>query len=396
MTRHVLTINAGSSSIKFSLVEASDALATLATGEIAGVGGHPRLTMRRTDNLQSGRIERDEPGVRDNEGALAVALDLIRSQFPAADIAAIGHRIVHGGMKYDAPALIDDAVLAELEALDPWAPLHQPHNIAGVRAAQAQFPRAAQVACFDTAFHRGQTFVCDAYGLPRSFYDEGVRRYGFHGLSYDFVSARLAEIAPDVAKGRVVIAHLGNGASMCALNAGRSVASTMGFSTLDGLPMGTRAGQIDPGILLYLLQSRGYDANALSDLLYKRSGLVGLSGISNDLREVEAAGTAPAKEAIDYFVHRIRYELGGLAATLGGLDALVFCGGIGENSASIRAAVLQGMDWLGLTCDPARNLAHETFISPSGSRTSALVIPTNEELRIAQLTAALGLGWRAA
>jgi acetate kinase len=250
-----------------------------------------------------------------HDPAAALAAALATTAAPVADVAAVGHRIVHGGLAFAKPALIDDAVYAALDALAPLAPLHQPHNLAGVRAGRAMFPAAAQVACFDTAFHRGHAFAEDAYALPRALYDDGVRRYGFHGLSHEYVSGRVREIAPDIAGGRVVIAHVGNGASMCGLREGRSVTSTMGFSTLDGLPMGTRTGQIDPGVLLYLLTAKGYDAARLTDLLYHRSGLLGLSGVSYDWREIETAGTSAAEDAVAYFVHRMVYELGGLAAT---------------------------------------------------------------------------------
>lgn len=393
MSSDVLTLNAGSSSIKFSLVEAGDsALVTRAVGEIEGLGGKPRLLIRRATETKPSASELAPSDARDHEAALTTILRVLRRDFPEARAVAIGHRVVHGGPNFDRPVLIDDEVLAALVALEPWAPLHQPHNVAGVRAARAAFPEAPQVACFDTAFHHGHDFTCDAYGLPRALYDAGVRRYGFHGLSYEYVSRRLREIAPDAAAGRVVIAHLGNGASMCGLRGGKSVASTMGFSTLDGLPMGTRPGQLDPGVLLYLMRSRGLDAEALTELLYKQSGLKGLSELSNDMRELEASRSGPAREAIAYFVHRIRYELGGLAATLGGLDAFVFTGGIGENSATIRRAVIEGMTWLGIESDEARNLAGATEISAPGSPVRVFVVPTNEELRIAEHAAALALG----
>jgi acetate kinase len=302
-------------------------------------------------------------------------------------VGAVGHRIVHGGPRLAAPIRIDEAIYAELAALAPLAPLHQPHNLAGVRAARTLFPDAIQVGCFDTAFHRGHVFVNDAYALPRALFDEGVRRYGFHGISYEYVSARLSEIAPDVARGRVLIAHLGNGASMCALHEGRSVATTMGFSTIDGLPMGTRPGQLDPGVALYLMSEKGYDLPRLEDLFYHRSGLFGLSGVSNDWREIEAAGTPAAEDAMAYFAHRIRYEVGGLTATLGGLDALVFTGGIGEHAATLRARVIEGLGWLGITLDAAANRAHATVISGPQSRVRAYVVPTDEERRIAEQTA---------
>ena len=285
MTRHVLTLNAGSSSIKFSLfaVEGSE-LHLAGAGEVEGLGGQPRLRRKGAPDRNLARSE-----ARDHETALGTILTELRLVFPGAEVGAVGHRVVHGGPDFDRPVLVDDAVLARLVALEPWAPLHQPHNVAGLRAARAAFPDAPQIACFDTAFHHGHDFVNDAYGLPRALYEAGVRRYGFHGLSYEYVARRFAEVAPERAAGRVVVAHLGNGASACAMRAGRSVASTMGFSTLDGLAMGTRPGQLDPGVLIYLLQARGFTAAGLVDLLYKQSGLKGLSGVSNDMRELEAS-----------------------------------------------------------------------------------------------------------
>ena len=378
MTDFLLTLNAGSSSLKFALFDAAS-LDLAGKGEVENLGGAARLRYRPAQGEPIARAL----AAHDHESALDAALG---EATPGLSVTAVGHRIVHGGPDYAAPARIDEAVYAALAKLEPLAPLHQPHNLAGVRAARARFPQAPQIACFDTAFHRGHAFVDDAYALPRSFYDEGLRRYGFHGLSYDYVSRRLAEIAPDTAKGRVVIAHLGNGASMCALLDGRSVASTMGFSTLDGLPMGTRPGQIDPGALLYLMTAKGFDAAKLTDLLYKRCGLSGLSGVSNDFREVEAAATPQARDAIAYFVHRIRYELGGLAATLGGLDALVFTGGIGEHSATLRASVAAGMGWLGIALDEQENARAATLVSAAASRVRVYVIPTDEERRIAELT----------
>ncbi|MEO1000102.1 MAG: acetate/propionate family kinase, partial [Pseudomonadota bacterium] len=290
------------------------------------------------------------------------------------------------------PVVLDDAVIAELSRFSPFAPLHQPHNLAGVAAARAAFPGTLQVACFDTAFHRGHPWVNDVFALPRDFYDRGVRRYGFHGLSYEFIANRLAHLAPTLHAGRVVVAHLGNGASMCAMQGGRSVGSTMGFSALDGLPMGTRCGQLDPGVILYLLSQEGMTPDEIADLLYTRSGLLGLSGLSNDMRRLEAAGTREAGEAIDYFVFRIRRELGALAAVLGGLDALVFTGGIGEHSAMVRERVCEGMGWFGIELDRAANAAAETVISTALGRVRVMVVPTDEEFVIARAAEALLAG----
>jgi acetate kinase len=287
---------------------------------------------------------------------------------------------------------LDEEVTGELERFSPFAPLHQPHNLAGVRAARDAFPEALQVACFDTAFHRNHPWVNDTFALPREYYEKGIRRYGFHGLSYEFIAGELARSAPHLHSGRVVVAHLGNGASMCALMGGRSVGSTMGLSALDGLPMGTRCGQIDPGVLLYLMDEEGMGADEISDLLYRRSGLLGLSGLSNDMRRLEAADAPEAAQAIDYFVFRIRRELGALSAVLGGLDALVFTGGIGENSALVRERVCTGQDWLGIELDRARNADGARVISADLSRARVLVIPTNEELVIARASARMLAG----
>jgi len=384
MTDYLLTLNAGSTSIKFALFSATS-LELHGRGGVENLGGEAKLRYRPVGGEALSRALSADEG-RDHRSALDVALTTLRKATPDLAVAAVGHRIVHGGVHFSAPALIDDKVFAELDHLSPLAPLHQPHNLAGVSAARVLFPHAPQIACFDTAFHRGHDFVNDAYALPRSFYEQGLRRYGFHGLSYEYVSARLREIAPDVAGGRVIIAHLGGGASMCAVRNGRSVATTMGFSTIDGLPMGTRPGQLDPGALLYLMAAEGYGAASLTDLLYKKSGLSGLSGVSSDWREIEAAGTPDARDAIAYFVHRIAYEVGGLASTLLGLDALVFTGGIGENSASLRAAVASRLGWLGLALDEAANAKPATLISTAASRVRVYAIPTDEERRIAELT----------
>jgi acetate kinase len=284
--------------------------------------------------------------------------------------------------------VVDEGILETLRTLVPLAPLHQPHNISGIRAAMQAFPGAVQVACFDTAFHRSHPFVADAFALPRHLYEEGIRRYGFHGLSYEFIARRLRTVAPTLSTGRVIVAHLGNGASMCAMRDGRSFASTMGFTALDGLPMGTRCGQLDPGVVLYLMSEKGMDAQAISDLLYKESGLKGLSGLSHDMRILEGSDSPAAQEAIAYFVARIRREIGGLAAAIGGLDALVFTGGIGENSTRIREEVLTGMGWLGIVPDPAANSAGHQVISTADSGVAIFVLKTDEERMIAEHTAA--------
>ncbi len=304
--------------------------------------------------------------------------------FPNVEVAVAGHRVVHGGVHFDQPVVVTARVLKELWALVPLAPLHQPHSIAGIVAAREAWPDVPQVACFDTAFHRGHPFVHDAFALPLELYREGVRRYGFHGLSYEYVSGRLRAIAPLQAAGRVIVAHLGNGASMCAIRNGTSLASTMSFTALDGLPMGTRCGQLDPGVILYLLQEKKLSPAALAELLYTESGLKGLSGISHDIRELESSDRPAARRAIEYFVSRIRYELGGLAAALEGLDAMVFCGGIGENSWRVREQVLEGMRWIGIDLDREANRAGAEVISSERSRVRLFVIRTDEETMIAR------------
>ena len=386
MSQQILTINAGSSSLKFALFDA-DAKDCAAIGMIDGLGTDPNFVMKDGigSKLLSDALEGDH-FVADHAGALRTVLAAVAEHFPDDRIVAVGHRVVHGGLAHSAPVVVDDGILRQLSDLVPLAPLHQPHNLSGIEAAKTAFPGVPQVACFDTAFHRTHPFVNDAFALPRALYDEGVRRYGFHGLSYEYVTGKLAEIAPDHIGDRIVICHLGSGASMCAIRNGRSVASTMGFSALDGLPMGTRPGQIDPGVLLYLMDHKGMDAQAISNLLYKESGLKGLSGVSNDMRDLEASDDPQAKQAIDYFVSSIRREIGAMAAVLGGLDAIVFCGGIGENSRTIRQSVLTDMEWLGIEIDREANREGAEVISSRESLVSAFVIRTNEELMIARHT----------
>lgn len=379
-----LVLNAGSSSLKFALYDIGGAEEPreLAAGLVEAIGACPRLKARfGTDDTA-----RDLPptAAADHAAALATTLALLRERFPRAQMAAVGHRVVHGGPSLAEPQRVTGEVLEVLRALSPFAPIHQPYNIAGIEAAMAAFPGAVQVACFDTAFHRNHPKVNDTFALPREYYDKGVRRYGFHGLSYDYVAGELRRMAPLLHDGRVVVAHLGNGASMCGMIAGRSVASTMGFTALDGLPMGTRVGQIDPGVIFYMVQQEGRTIDEVRDIFYSRSGLLGLSGLSNDMRVLEAAGTPEAQEAIDYFVFRCRRELGGLAAALGGLDALVFCGGIGENSRLIRERICENLDWIGIEIDRGRNAANARVLSTELSRTRVLVVPTNEEIVIAR------------
>jgi acetate kinase len=386
----ILVVNAGSSSVKFQLykADASNRIERLVKGSIDGVGTRPRLRGEGADGkcLIDRSFEAKE--IADIPAAMqAAALWLREAQ--KLEPSAVGHRVVHGGPNYDRPMLIDYTVLAELERYVPLAPLHQPNNLAPIRAIRARFPGLPQVACFDTAFHRGHGPVVDHFAIPERFYAEGVRRYGFHGLSYEFIAERLQTIAPDIGRGRVVVAHLGSGASMCALLGGRSIESTMGFTALDGLPMGTRPGQIDPGVLLYLIQQKGMDVAAVEDLLYRDSGLKGISGVSNDMRELLASTSQGASLAIDYFVYRVSLHAGMLAAALGGLDAFVFTAGVGEKSAVIRTRIAEKLGWLGADLDHAANDAASTIISTPRSRLALCVVPTDEELMIARHTLAV-------
>ena len=384
MTEAFLTVNAGSSSLKAALFSATSDL-PLASAVADRIGPDGVLTLKTADG-------RKTPGAGDlssHEAAMGTLLDTIRQTWPDLRLRGVGHRVVHGGSRYDAPVIANAQVIEELEALAPFAPLHQPHNLAGLRAAMRAFPGVPQVLCFDTAFHRRHPWVNDAFALPRFLYDQGVRRYGFHGLSYDYVSGELARIAPQLAEGRVVVAHLGNGASMCAIHAGRAVASTMGFSALDGLPMGSRCGQLDPGVVLYLMEQKGMKAEEITTLLYKESGLLGLSGVSNDMRTLEQSTRPEAAQAIDYFVFHGQRAVGAMAAALGGIDALVFCGGIGENSSLIRARICERLGWMGMEIDHARNACNAAVVSSDLSRTTVMVLPTNEELVIARAARSL-------
>ena len=387
--QHILTLNAGSSSIKFSLFEDGGKLVECVRGQIEGLGtASPHLKAEQNGGkLADEHI--DAARASDHDAALDVVIELLEKAVGQMAIEAVGHRVVHGGVDFSESVVLDAQRIETLTRLNPLAPLHQPHSLAGVSAAQRAFPNALQVACFDTAFHRSHPWVNDTYALPRELYDEGIRRYGFHGLSYEYVTGRLKEIAPLYEQGRVVVMHLGNGASMCAIRDGQSIGSSMGFTALDGLPMGTRCGQLDPGVVLYLLQEKRMTAEQITDLLYKHSGLKGLSGLSQDMRELEAAGTREAAQAIDYFVFRIRRELGSMAAILSGLDAVVFCGGIGENAWRIRERICTGFEWLGIELDDSRNQAGETVVSSDRSRARVFVIKTDEEMMIARHTARL-------
>jgi acetate kinase len=384
----ILTLNAGSSSLKFAAFRLAQRGEPnlLASGEIEGIGATTKGAVK-TASGETAELSFDRAHARgDHAAAMGSILDWLKKAGYDSLVAAVGHRIVHGGPDYAEPVLIDDATLAKLKVLIPLAPLHQPHNVAGVEAAMKAFPSTPQVACFDTAFHRTHPFINDTYALPRSYYDEGLRRYGFHGLSYEFITRKLRTIAPQIAREDVIIAHLGNGASMCAVHDGRAVATTMGFTALDGLAMGTRCGQIDPGVLLYLMAEKKMSVDQISDLLWKNSGLKGMSGISQDMRELEGSSSAAARDAIAYFVSRIRREFAGLAATINGAEAIVFTAGIGEHSWRVREAVLNGMEWMGIHLDAEANRANAQIISAKHSPTIVFVIPTNEELMIAEHT----------
>ena len=386
----ILVVNAGSSSVKFQVfaVEGADKLRRRAKGQIDGIGTSPRLRVSGTD----GKLEADRKygaaEIVDVPAALQTAAEWLKEQYGEYPI-AVGHRVVHGGVDYSGAVLVDGPIVADLERLVPLAPLHQPNNLAPIRAIMARLPRLPQVACFDTAFHRGHEALADRYALPERFYSEGVRRYGFHGISYEYIASRLPEVAPEIAAGRVIVAHLGSGASMCALTKGRSVESTLGFTALDGLPMGTRAGQLDPGVVLYLIAQKGMSATQVQELLYHECGLKGLSGLSNDVRDLESSTEPRAHFALDYFAYRIALYAGMLAAALEGLDAFVFTAGIGENSPAVRARVAKRMAWLGVDLDPAANAVGKPVISDPSSRVALYVIPTDEELMIARHTLAV-------
>jgi len=387
----IVVVNAGSSSIKFVVfADREGALDPVVRGQIEALFTAPRFVARDA----RGRVQEEKSwgeGVKlGHDGAIAyLAAHLRQGRAEGLELAAVGHRVVHGGTQYSAPVRVDAGVLGALEKLVPLAPLHQPHNLAPIRTLLAARPELPQVACFDTAFHRTQPPLAQAFALPAEITEAGVRRYGFHGLSYAYIASVLERYDARAAAGRSVVLHLGNGASMCAVRAGASVASTMGFTAVEGLPMGTRCGSIDPGVILYLMDQRGMDARAVEKLIYQQSGLLGVSGVSSDMRTLLKSAEPRAKLAVDLFVYRIGRELGSLAAALGGVDALVFTGGIGENAAEIRARVCHDAAWLGLVLDAAGNDRGGPRISAAGSRVAAWVIPTNEELVIATQTRSL-------
>ena len=390
----ILVVNAGSSSVKFQVfaVDANGRLERQLKGQMDGIGSRPRL--RATGAKGDTVAERAYPieAVADVSAALMVAGAWLRDELRITPM-AVGHRVVHGGPDHDQPAPVDHGLVARLERYIALAPLHQPYNLAPIKSLLANFPSLPQVACFDTAFHRGHDKVADQYAIPYQLYEEGVRRYGFHGLSYEYIAKTLPKVAPDIAAGRVIVAHLGSGASMCALKGGRSVESTMGFTALDGLPMGTRPGQLDPGVVLYLLSEKGMAPAKVQDFLYRDCGFKGLSGVSNDMRELLESRDPRASFTIDYFAYRVGLSAGTLAAALQGLDGFVFTAGIGENSSTIRARVAENLAWLGVSLDAGENEKCAPKISSSGSRVPVYVIPTDEERMIAEHT--LSVLWAA-
>ncbi|WP_440641403.1 acetate/propionate family kinase [Bradyrhizobium sp. PUT101] len=386
----ILVVNAGSSSVKFQIfsVEGEGRLRRQIKGQMDGIGSRPRLKARGAAGDPLADRAYPIEAVPDVSIAMGVAGEWLREELSIHPI-AVGHRVVHGGPNYDKPVLIDHGVVARLERFINLAPLHQPHNLSPIRSILTNFPALPQVACFDTAFHRTHGALADYYAIPHQLHAEGVRRYGFHGLSYEYIARTLPSVAVEIAKRRVIVAHLGSGASMCAMKDGRSVESTMGFTALDGLPMGTRPGQLDPGVVLYLMAEKGMSAVGVQDFLYRQCGLKGLSGVSNDMRELEKSEDPKAKLAIDYFAYRVGLNAGMLAAALQGLDAFVFTAGIGENSATIRARVVEQLGWLGVALDPVQNSRHARLISQPSSLIPVYVVPTDEELMIAQHTLSL-------
>jgi acetate kinase len=379
----VLVLNAGSSSLKFSAFDRAGSEPARRTlhGVVERIGPHARLSADGGDAR--------EVAARHHGEAFAVAADWLRDRIGDVTPVAVGHRVVHGGARYDTPVRVDDAVASDLELLTPLAPLHQPQALSVLDAARERWPRVPHVACFDTAFHRAQPELAQLFALPRELREGGVRRYGFHGLSYEFIAGALAGAAPELAAGRVIVAHLGNGASLCAIRAGQSVDTTMSFSALDGLPMGTRVGNLDPAVVLYLITARGMSTAEVESLLYHRSGLFGLSGLSSDVRELLAARDHPgARLALDHYAYRIARETGALASSLGGLDAFVFTAGVGEHAAPVRAAVCERLGWLGVSLDARANDLHAPRISTADSRVAVHVIATDEEIVIARHTLA--------
>jgi acetate kinase len=392
MSDAILTLNAGSSSIKFALFALAEPMPAQPqiVGQIDGIGAKPHIKAKDGAGRRLDDVDLPLSGDGQHHAALEFLVDWLHRHEDGFRIVGVGHRVVHGAERYSRPVLLDGAAIAELKTFIPLAPLHQPHNLDGIEALRSALPEVPQVACFDTAFHRTQPAIAQLFALPRRITAQGVRRYGFHGLSYEYIADVLPQhLGASRADGRVIVAHLGNGASMCAMKERRSMATTMGFTAVEGLMMGTRTGSLDPGVLLYLMDNEGMDAKALTKLLYKESGLLGVSGISQDMRELLASDKPEAQEAVDLFCYRIVREIGSLAAALGGLDALVFTGGIGEHAAHVRERVCVALDWLGVSLDAAANAGDATRISGKDSEVDVLVLPTNEEWMIARHTAQL-------
>ncbi|WP_417261186.1 acetate/propionate family kinase [Celeribacter sp.] len=380
MGQRILTINAGSSSVKFALYTSGEIPDCLAQGLVQDIGSTPSFRFKSGGATDTKLID-----AKDQTQALEVILKEITPLLDGQDVAGVGHRIVHGGPLRATPTELTEDVLADLATFNPLAPLHQPHNLSAVEAAKEAFPYALQIGCFDTAFHRNHPWENDIYAIPRKYYQQGVKRYGFHGLSYDYVSHQLVRDHPELHGKRIIMCHLGSGASICAVNNGVSISSSMGFSPLDGIPMSTRSGHLDPGILLYLMETEGMTAKELTHMLYYESGLLGLSGISHDMQVLEASDAQGAKDAVEYFVYRVRREIGAMAATLSGIDALVFCGGIGENSPNIRLQIIERLGFLGIEPDIKANARNATRISKGA--TPVFVLPTDEEQVIANAVA---------
>lgn len=388
MADAILVLNAGSSSLKFTgFILDGGTLKPRVSGKIEELSGAARFSAQDADGKAAGERAWDAANAPGHEGALDFLLDWLRDYAgEEANLIGIGHRVVHGGEAYSAPVRIDGKVMTTLRTFVPLAPLHQPHNLLPIEVLAKLRPDLPQIACFDTAFHATAPAIAQAFALPPEITEQGVRRYGFHGLSYEYVASVLPDYDAAAARGRTIVLHLGNGASMCAIDAGRSVASTMGFTAVDGLPMGTRCGTIDPGVVLHMMQTLKMDADEIEAVLYKRSGLLGVSGLSSDMRALLESDDPRARFAVELFVYRIGREIGSLAAALGGLDALVFTAGIGEHAAPVRAAVCEKAAWLGVELDLAANDAGGPRISTETSRVAAWVIPTNEELMIARHT----------
>lgn len=382
----LLVLNAGSSSIKFSVFAAEPQPELLFKGQLSGLLSDPQFVATDAQGDEVGQNRWPSPSELSHLEAIDYLLNWIRDKTAGNQLLAVGHRVVHGGNGFHRPVVVDSAVMQQLQAFVPWAPLHQAHNLAAIRSASELMPGLPQIACFDTAFHRSQPEVAQMYALPGRLSHLGLRRHGFHGLSYEYVASRMEALEPTTSRGRVIVAHLGNGCSLCAMRDGRSLATTMGFSTLEGLPMGTRCGAIDPGVLLYLLDHQSFSVRQLEHLLYHESGLLGLSGVSSDMRRLleQESQDSQVAAAIEYFIYRVHREIGSLVAALGGLDCIVFTAGIGENSATVRARICQSAGWLGIQLDPVANQKHGPRISQANSAVSVWVVPTHEELVIAK------------